>query len=60
MDDDIKRDVNETRIPLPLIWKSAKKINGNGYWNFLKGGGIVKNVFKILDDLIGITKEKLY
>lgn len=29
-------------------------------WNFLKGGDIVKNVFKILDDLIGITKEKLY
>lgn len=52
MDDDIKRDVNETRIPLPLIWKSAKKINGNGYWNFLKGGGIVKNFFKILDDLM--------
>lgn len=53
MDDDIKRDVNETRIPLPLQ-KSAKKINGN----CKKGGGIVKNVFKILDDLIGITKEK--
>lgn len=60
MDDDIKWDVNEICIFFFLIWKFVKKINGNGYWNVLKGGGIVKNFFKILDDLIGIIKEKLY